>query len=183
MDLNNSCDTFTENEEQLVLVDIRDKPQGFSGKIDVHRQALLHRAFSVMIYNRSGQLLIQKRANTKYHSARLWANSCCGHPRRNETPKDAAERRLYEELGFTCKLSKVTELSYFISLDCGMYENEYTHVFAAEYNGDVKPNAMEVSKIKWKKPDILKQKCNLDPESYAKWFRLYLGEYYHKIFI
>jgi isopentenyl-diphosphate delta-isomerase len=97
--------------------------------------------------------------------------------------KIAAKRRLHEELGFTCDLSKVTELSYFLSLGGGMYENEYTHVFAGQYEGDILPNPEEVSNIQWIKPKLLKQTCDLQPDIYSKWLQLYLSDYYYKIFI
>lgn len=172
-----------KNEEQLILVDVTDRQQGLDSKTNIHTRALLHRAFSIMIYNSKGELLIQKRADSKYHSAGLWANSCCGHPKNKEDTKVAAQRRLYEELGFTCNLSKVTELSYSLSLGDDMYENEYTHVFAGQYDGDILPNPAELSNIKWIKPELLKQNCDLHPERYSKWLHLYLSDYYNEIFI
>jgi len=172
-----------KNEEQLILVDVTDQHQGCASKTHVHTKALLHRAFSVMVYNSSGELLLQKRADSKYHSAGLWANSCCGHPRNKETTKAAAKRRLYEELGFTCDLSKVTELSYFLSLGDGMYENEYTHVFAGQYEGNILPNPVEVSNIQWITPEALKKNYDLQPDIHSKWLQLYLSDYYYKIFI
>lgn len=172
-----------QQEEQLILVDIKDRDQGVASKNYIHQQGLLHRAFSVIIFNRQGELLLQKRAETKYHSAGLWSNACCGHPTNNEPLKKAAERRLFEELGFTCYLSKITELSYFLSLGNGMYENEYTHIFVGEYNKSIAPNVSEVSEVKWEKLEVLKQKLHLEPKLYSKWFELYMNEYYQKIFI
>ena len=116
-------------EEILILVDKNDQPQGTMPKMQAHREGQLHRAFSVMIYNNKGELLIQKRAATKYHSAGLWANSCCGHPRIGEDNLVAAKRRLKEELGFSCELKKIGEVCYELSLENGLHEHEYTHVF------------------------------------------------------
>ena len=172
-----------KQEEQVVLVDISDRVQGVASKIYVHTDALLHRAFSVMIYNYKGELLLQKRADCKYHSAGLWTNSCCGHPKEDETPEKAARRRLYEELGFTCDLQKTTELSYFLSLNDNMYENEYTHIFSGIYEGTIIPNDNEVSDINWIKPDLLLRKVSDNPQLYSRWLRLYLEEYYNKIFV
>ncbi|MCP4924060.1 MAG: isopentenyl-diphosphate Delta-isomerase, partial [bacterium] len=131
--------------ETLILVDREDIPQGFGEKMEVHKKGLRHRAFSVMIYNERGQLLIQRRADCKYHSARLWANSCCGHPQPGENTKQAAERRLMEELGFTCPVHPVTQVSYKLNLENGLHENETTHIFSGIYTGPFTPNVEEVS--------------------------------------
>lgn len=168
--------------EILILVDENDKFLGTEEKMKVHIDGLLHRAFSVMIFNSKGQFLIQKRAKNKYHSAGLWANSCCGHPRLSESNMEAAQRRLKEELGFSCKLLKITELSYSLKLHDGLYEKEYTHIFAGIYDGDLEPNPNEVSEIKWKMPNDLRRESNSIPGHNASWFNLYLTKYYKEIF-
>jgi len=169
--------------EMLIAVDENDIPQGVGEKMKVHLDGVKHRAFSVMVYNRYGQLLLQKRSNIKYHSANLWSNSCCGHPISSEPIIEAVKRRLYEELGFICDLIKITEVSYNLPMENGMYENEYTHVFAGEYNGDIIPNPLEVSEVEWVEIDSLKQKLEDSSQSYSKWFQLYIKEYYQEILV
>lgn len=162
-------------EEQLILVDESDIPRGMKGKTEVHKKGLLHRAFSVIIYNKHNELLLQRRADIKYHSAGLWCNSCCGHPRLEESNIDAAKRRLEEELGFSCDLSKITELSYNLPLDRGLSEHEYTHIFAGIYEGDIYPNPDEVSETKWLSLESILEDLDNNPKDYAAWFRLYLN--------
>ncbi|MBX9890035.1 MAG: isopentenyl-diphosphate Delta-isomerase [Amoebophilaceae bacterium] len=168
--------------EMLVLVDQADQVIGVEEKMKVHREGLLHRAFSIMIFNNQGQLLIQKRSAIKYHSAGLWANSCCGHPRLHEDNLAAAQRRLREELGFTCPLVKITTVSYALKLANGLYEHEYTHLFTGVYTAGLDLNPDEVAEIKWIMPVDLQQEATLNPEPYAAWFRLYLTTCYAKIF-
>lgn len=168
--------------ETLILVDEKDNIIGTEEKLKTHIDGLLHRAFSVMIFNNKGQLLIQKRAKNKYHSAGLWANSCCGHPRLGEGNMEAAKRRLQEELGFSCDLVKITELKYSLKLQNGLYEKEYTHIFAGTYDGILELNPDEVSEVKWENPAELQKKSTLMPECYASWFNLYLSKYYKEIF-
>jgi isopentenyl-diphosphate Delta-isomerase len=168
--------------ETLILVDRDDIPQGFGEKMEVHQKGLRHRAFSVMIYNERGQLLMQKRADCKYHSPGLWANSCCGHPRPGENTKQAAERRLMEELGFTCSVRPISQVSYTLNLDNGLSENETTHVFSGVYTGPFTPNIEEVSDISWQVPEAILTHCRHDPSSYARWFRFYLLKYFDDIF-
>jgi len=163
-------------EEQLILVDENDLPCGTEGKLKTHKKGLLHRAFSIIIYNKDHKILLQKRAAVKYHSAALWANSCCGHPRVDENDIEAAKRRLHEELGFFCDLSKITEVTYNLPLDNGLYEHEYTHIFAGRYDGDVNPNPDEVSEIKWISLESILEDFKIHPESYARWFQLYLKD-------
>lgn len=168
--------------ETLILVDEKDNIIGTEEKLKTHIEGLLHRAFSVMVFNNKGQLLIQKRAKNKYHSAGLWANSCCGHPRLGEGNMEAAKRRLQEELGFSCDLAKISELNYSLKLQNGLYEKEYTHIFAGTYDGNLEPNPDEVSEVKWKNLNELKKESTLTPEYYASWFNLYLSKYYKEIF-
>ena len=169
--------------EMLIVVNEKDIPQRIEEKMRIHLEGIKHRAFSVFIYNKYGQLLLQKRANIKYHSANLWSNSCCGHPISSKPIIEAAKRRLYQELGFTCDLIKVTEISYNLPMENGMYENEYTHVFAGEYSGDIIPNHLEVSEVEWVEVDSLKQKLEDSPQSYSKWFQLYIKKYYEEVLL
>ena len=169
--------------EMLITVDENDIPQGIGEKMKVHFEGIKHRAFSVLIYNKYGQLLLQKRSNAKYHSAGLWSNSCCGHPVNFESVHEVAKRRLHEELGFSCNLKKVTEVSYNLPMENGMRENEYTHVFVGIYHGDIIPNSSEVSEIKWVDLEFLRQDIDTNPQNYSRWFQLYAKEYYQDVLL
>src|ERR1700728_4574124 len=116
-------------QEQVILVNERDEPTGSMEKMEAHRKALLHRAFSVFIFNTAGDMLLQQRAAGKYHSAGLWTNACCSPPRPGEGTRDAAMRRLYEELGFTAELKKIFDFTYRSEFENGLTEFEFDHVF------------------------------------------------------
>ncbi len=164
--------------ETVILVDEKDHPRGSQEKLVAHLIPQRHRAFSVFIYNGRGETLIQRRADGKYHSPGLWANSCCGHPRPGEEVREAAQRRLFEELGFTCDLTPVTRVCYTLKLEKDLWELEFTHVFQGVYEGEIHPNPEEVSEIKWVLPhDLIKDKTK-----YARWFKLYILKYYDQIF-
>lgn len=169
--------------EQLILVDANDNEIGTCEKLIAHEQALLHRAFSIFIYNDQEEQLIQRRAACKYHSANLWANTCCGHPRPGETVEAAAKRRLNEELGFTCDLKEITTVSYNLPLENGLTEHEYTHIFKGYYGGDIIPNPNEVSETKWVSLLDLRESVAKEEQTYARWFSLYVHEYFDKVFI
>ena len=130
--------------EQVILVDENDNQVGVMEKLQAHEKPILHRAFSVFIFNNKGEILLQKRAATKYHSANLWTNACCSHPRPNETIFAAAERRLQEEMGFSTSITKAFCFTYQANFDNGLFEYEYDHVFTGVYNGTIKPNQNEV---------------------------------------
>jgi isopentenyl-diphosphate delta-isomerase len=116
-------------EEQVVLVDQQDQQMGTMEKMEAHRKGLLHRAFSVFIFNSKGELLLQQRARDKYHSAGKWTNTCCSHPRPGEKTADAALRRLNEEMGLQCKLEHRFSFLYQADLENQLSEHEYDHVF------------------------------------------------------
>ena len=123
--------------EEVVLVDEQDKPVGVMEKMQAHREGKLHRAFSVFIFNDKGEMLLQQRAFNKYHSAGLWTNACCSHPKPNETTETAAARRLNEELGFKTSLEKLFDFTYKASFENGLTEYEFDHVFSGIYNGEI----------------------------------------------
>jgi len=158
--------------EQVILVDELDNDLGVMEKILAHKNALLHRAFSVFIFNEKGQLLLQRRALTKYHSPGLWTNTCCSHPRPNEITYDAANRRLKEEMGFECELAYQFNFVYKAELDQGLTEHEFDHVFFGMYNGAVNPNAEEV--LDYKFVDVQEVLLDMDanPEKYTVWFKI-----------
>lgn len=161
--------------ERVVLVDAHDRSRGSAPKLEAHRRGLRHRAFSVIICNDRGEMLLQQRARGKYHSAGLWANACCGHPRPGENTRAAAARRLQEEMGFVCPLRALGTVSYNIAVGATLVENEVTHVYAGRYHGPVSPDPREVAQHRWAATDALLQELAVEPARFAAWFRLYLS--------
>lgn len=168
----------------VLLVDNQDQPVGKAEKMDAHVQGVLHRAFSVFIYNDKGEVLIQRRALGKYHSAGLWANSCCGHPYIGEGNSEAALRRLQEELGLSAVLHSKGHVRYRLKLADGLYEHEYTHLFEglAAPETILNPDPFEVMETAWINPWVLRQDAKINPHKYARWFRLYLLKYFDSVF-
>lgn len=158
--------------ENVILVNERDEETGVMEKMEAHEKALLHRAFSVFIFNEDGQMLLQQRAARKYHSAGLWTNACCSHPRPGEITIDAAKRRLYEELGFETELEKIFEFTYKANFDNGLTEHEFDHVFIGNYNGNIKPNPNEVSDYCYKSMEDVQQSLESHAHKYTVWFAL-----------
>jgi isopentenyl-diphosphate Delta-isomerase len=162
----------TMTEEQVILVDENDREQGTAGKLEAHEKALLHRAFSVFIFNRQGEMLLQQRALHKYHSGGLWTNACCSHPRPAENTQQAAERRLKEEMGFALPLHKVFDFVYKAGFDNGLTEYEFDHVFVAVYEGPVNVNAEEVMAFVYLPMSEIEREVESKPGRYTAWFRL-----------
>ncbi len=160
------------NEQQLVLVNEHDEPQGTMGKLEVHQKGLLHRAFSVFIFDDFGRMLLQQRAAKKYHGAWLWTNACCSHPFPGEAVEDAAARRLLEELGFTTPLQKIFVFTYKAGVENNLTEHEYDHVFAGEYFGDIRPNPDEVAAYKYQTMAEIAVALQRHPSFFTTWFRL-----------
>ncbi|HDT4958841.1 TPA: isopentenyl-diphosphate Delta-isomerase [Enterobacter kobei] len=165
-------------KEMLVLVDNEDRQIGIGEKLHVHREGLLHRAFSIFIFNDLGQLLLQQRASSKYHSGSLWTNTCCSHPRPGEDTLDAAHRRLKEELGFDCELTRVTTLLYKDPVPSteGLIEHEYDHIYIGRFNGTISPNPFEVSGCKWIEITQLLRDIDDNPELFTSWFKRIVQE-------
>ncbi|WP_129715824.1 isopentenyl-diphosphate Delta-isomerase [Pedobacter sp. SYP-B3415] len=162
----------TTNEvENVILVDENDQEIGVMEKLQAHREGRLHRAFSVFIFNGNGKMLLQKRADNKYHSPGLWSNACCSHPRPGEDILAAANRRLQEEMGFSCRLNPAFKFSYRIALDQGMIENEFDHVFTGRFNDDPEINLDEVSDWKWMDTGLLYEDLKKNPAHYTYWFK------------
>jgi isopentenyl-diphosphate Delta-isomerase len=164
-----------DSEELLVLVDADDRIIGMGDKLETHRMGALHRAFSVMVWNSAGSLLLQKRATRKYHSGGLWTNACCGHPRPKEDIQVAARRRLKEEMGFSCTLSPLGTIIYRAELDRGMTEHELVHVFRGLHEGKVAPDANEADDYRWASLADIQADIGVLPERYSAWFRQYLA--------
>ena len=158
--------------EYVILVNEKDQEIGKMEKQEAHEKGLLHRAFSVFIFNDQKELLLQQRALTKYHSAGLWTNTCCSHPRVNETIIEAAHRRLQEEMGFDCLLEVKTSFIYKADFDNGLTEHEFDHVLVGNFNGEVIINQVEVASYKWVELDWLKQDMIKNPNSYTAWFKI-----------
>ena len=142
--------------ENVILVDEKDNQVGLMPKLEAHQKGLLHRAFSVFIFNSDYKLLLQKRASSKYHSGGLWTNTCCSHPRDGEDIIDAANRRLNEEMGIKTSLRKVFDFIYTAELDNNLIENEFDHVFYGVYDTDPILNKEEAEDYKWIDMETLK---------------------------
>jgi len=158
--------------EQVILVDVDDCEIGVMEKMEAHKQAVLHRAFSVFLFNPQGKMLLQQRALTKYHSAGLWTNTCCSHPRPGETLDDAVTRRLMEEMGITAKVSKAFDFIYQAELPDHLNEHEFDHVFIGNYDDEVRPNHLEVANFVYQSIEEVAANLQSHPEKYTVWFKI-----------
>lgn len=158
--------------EEVILVDEADRPVGVMEKIEAHRRALLHRAFSVFIFNSRGDMLLQQRASDKYHSGGLWTNACCSHPRPGEDTLEAAVRRLFEELGFRTALEKAFSFTYRAEFGNGLTEHEFDHVFIGVDDQEPKPDRREVSDYRYQSMNDIEAALRDRPEEFTIWFRL-----------
>lgn len=162
----------TLTAEQVILVDDQDQPLGTMEKMAAHQQGLLHRAFSVFVFNSRGEMLLQRRALSKYHSGGLWTNTCCSHPRPGEAVADAALRRLQEEMGFTTPLQKVFDFVYRASFHNGLVEHEFDHVFVGAYEGVMQLNPEEVMEAAYWPVDEIGRRLKASPDEFTEWFAL-----------
>jgi isopentenyl-diphosphate Delta-isomerase len=158
--------------EQVILVDEQDRELGIMEKLAAHQHGgTLHRCFSTIILNSKGEMLLQQRAKGKYHSGGLWANACCSHPRPGEDAVAAAERRLVEELGISCRLREIATFIYRAELDHDLVEHEFDHLMLGKTDEEPEPNPEEVMEHRWMSiPDIQKD-IKVAPERYAPWFK------------
>lgn len=161
----------------VILVDQQDKAMGRMEKMRAHREAKLHRAFSVMIFNRQKEMLLQRRARKKYHSGGKWTNACCSHPRPGERTVAAAHRRLKEEMGFDCALREKAAFIYRARFSNGLCEHEYDHIFTGRYDGAIKPDPAEVEDYRWLKISDLRRDIKNHPRKYTPWFRIIMARY------
>lgn len=158
-------------KDYVVIVDENDCALGQMEKMEAHEKAVLHRAFSIFLFDESGRMLIQQRAWDKYHSAGLWTNACCSHPRPGEATLQAAERRLREELGIQTELEAVFTYLYKASMENGLTEHEYDHIFVGQYAGDFALNAEEVAQVTYVDMNTLAQEIASKPDTFTVWFK------------
>lgn len=158
--------------ENVILVDTNDTPVGQMEKLKAHLKGELHRALSILIFNSDGEVLLQQRAFSKYHTPGLWSNTCCSHPRPGEDSLEAATRRLHEEMGFTTPLIKSFDFIYKAHFDNGLIEHELDHVFFGTFDGEPVINPEEANDFKWVKLNILMEDMRSSPENYTVWFRI-----------
>ena len=158
--------------EQVILVNEQDIITGTMEKMEAHKKGVLHRAFSVFIFNSKGEMLLQQRAITKYHSGGLWTNSCCSHPRPGEDTMAGAQRRLQEEMGFSTRLEKIFDFTYRADFGNGLTEYEFDHVFTGEYEGVIDFDPHEVMDYCYKSLEEVHNSLQQQPQKFSQWFHL-----------
>jgi isopentenyl-diphosphate delta-isomerase len=166
-------------EEQVILVNEKDEPIGLMNKMEAHEKAILHRAFSVFILNDNNEVMLQQRAQHKYHSPLLWTNTCCSHQRAGETNIQAGKRRLFEEMGFEVELKELFHFIYKAPFDNGLTEHELDHVMIGYSNNEPAINPEEVASWKWMKIEAIKDDMIQNPADYTVWFKIIFDEFYH----
>lgn len=164
-----------QGAEQVVLVDPADQEIGTLEKLEAHQKGLLHRAFSVFLFRSDGRVLLQQRAEGKYHSGGLWSNACCGHPRPGEPVTTAAIRRTHEELGVACALQAQGSFLYRAVVGAGLVEHELDHVFVGQLDVEPMPDPGEIMDHRWVLPAELEQLLQAHPEQFTAWFPLCWG--------
>jgi isopentenyl-diphosphate delta-isomerase len=162
--------------DYVILVTDNDMPLGTMEKMEAHERGKLHRAFSVFIFNNNGEMMLQKRAGSKYHSPGLWTNTVCSHPHPGESTKDAAHRRLMEEMGFDCDIEEVFSFKYKANVGNGLIEHEYDHVFTGVTDKKPVPNPEEVSEWKYITVKDVLQDTKRNPGNYTEWFKIALKQ-------
>ena len=158
--------------EKLILVDEHDVPVGTMEKMEAHQKAVLHRAFSVFIFNSKGEMLLQQRALNKYHSGGLWTNACCSHPYEGQETLAAAEKRLQEEMGFSTSLTKAFDFVYKAPFDNGLTEYEFDHVYIGTYESEIVPDTSEVADYCYMSMEEIKNSILSHPQKYTEWFKI-----------
>jgi len=166
-------------EEKVVLVNEKDEILGLMEKMQAHENGILHRAFSVFLFNSKGEMLLQKRAAEKYHSPNQWTNACCSHPRVDETYEQAAHRRIKEELGIDCHLEEKFWFIYKADVGQNLWEHELDHVFVGNYEAEFNLNKEEVAEVRYISMEDLDEEMKTNPENFTEWFKIILEEYKH----
>jgi len=162
--------------DHVILVDQNDNALGTCEKLEAHRRGLLHRAVSAFVFDGAGRHLLQRRAEDKYHSAGLWSNACCSHPRPDESVAEAVGRRLREEMGIVVPLLPLLRFTYHAKLGDGIIEHEVDHLFIGTFDASPAPDPAEVSEWRWIAADHLEAELALAPENFTSWFRILLPE-------
>jgi len=168
-------------EELVILVDENDNQIGLMPKMEAHEKAVLHRAFSVFVFNENNELMLQQRALQKYHSPGLWTNTCCSHQRDGESNLVAGKRRLFEEMGFTTELKETTSFIYKAPFENGLTEHEFDHILVGTYEGTPNINEEEVAAWKWMDLESVKKDIKNHPENYTAWFKIIFEKYYNTL--
>jgi isopentenyl-diphosphate delta-isomerase len=169
------------SEELVILVDENDKEVGLMPKMEAHEKALLHRAFSVFVFNKNKELMLQRRASHKYHSPGLWTNTCCSHQRQGESNIAAGKRRLMEEMGFETNLEESISFIYKAPFDKGLTEHEFDHILLGNYEDDPNLNPDEVSEWKWMSLSDINTDMLENPDIYTEWFKIIFDKFYTHI--
>ncbi len=169
------------DSNKVILVDEKDFKIGLMDKLEAHEKGLLHRAFSVFVFNSQNELLLQRRAFGKYHSEGLWTNTCCSHPIDGETLIEAGQRRLMEEMGIDCELTESFSFTYRALLDKGLTEYELDHVLIGHSDETPHLNTNEVMSFKWLSLEKIKKEIELHPKLYTEWFKIILEDYYETL--
>ena len=160
------------NFTEVILVDEQNEQLGTMEKMEAHQKGLLHRAFSIFIFNNNGQMLLHRRALAKYHSPGLWTNACCSHPFPGETTLNAATRRLKEEMGFQCPIDETGSFIYHATFENGLTEHEFDHLFIGTFNGDIFPNEEEVCGYKWLSIHEIDELLESSASEFTVWFKI-----------
>lgn len=168
-------------EEKVVLVSENDDVLGLMEKQQAHINGLLHRAFSVFLFNQKGEMLLQKRAASKYHSPNRWTNAVCSHPRHEETYLEAANRRMQEELGINADLEKKFHFIYKADVGQELWEHELDHVFTGNYEGEFTLDPEEVAEVRYISMENLEKELKENPDNFTEWFKIILEEYKHHL--
>lgn len=169
-------------QDFVILVDEQDNPIGTAEKLEAHQNGgKLHRAFSVLVFNDKGETMLQRRAASKYHCPGLWTNTCCSHPRPDETTLAAASRRLQEEMGFVCPLEEKFTFLYKAEFSNGLTEHEFDHVFVGRYNDDPVLNPVEADDWKWLSIEDLVQEMQNHPDVFTPWFKIIVEKYRERL--
>ena len=166
----------SDEQDRVILVDEQDGELGSEVKLLAHVEARLHRAFSIFIFDGAGNMLLQRRTQSKYHSGGLWSNTCCGHPRPGESTEAAAHRRLREEMSFDSALHWAFDFTYRAKVGIGIFEHEYDHVLVGEFRGTPVPDPREVSEWRWAGTHEVVAQAEEDPDAWAVWFGIAMRE-------
>jgi isopentenyl-diphosphate delta-isomerase len=165
-------------EDKVILVDLNNNQVGLMPKLEAHEKGVLHRAFSVFVFNENGELMLQRRSLVKYHSPGLWTNTCCSHQREGESNIESGKRRLNEEMGFTTELTEKTSFIYKAEFDNGLIEHEFDHILVGYFDNSPKINTKEVDSWKWMSMESVQDDINESPENYTAWFKIIFKKYY-----